>query len=245
MRGPASGDLSPDEAALWERFTSQRDPAARACLIERHLPVAHKMAAMLYAARADNSVEFDDYLQYARIGLLEAIDRYDPAREAGFATFASYRVRGAILNGISQSTELATQRAERHRLRREQLKSIGDETSTTDEGFTRMVDLTLSLAIGYLLEESGISESGQADRGSDPYQSFEIKRLRERMAELLTALPERERSIIRHHYFEHREFVVIAGMLEISKGRVAQLHARALQRLRDGYRESESVDKRV
>ncbi|HJX10080.1 MAG TPA: sigma-70 family RNA polymerase sigma factor, partial [Candidatus Binatia bacterium] len=86
---------------------------------------------------------------------------------------------------------------------------------------------------------------GQADRGSDPYQSFEIKRLRERMAELLTALPERERSIIRHHYFEHREFVVIAGMLEISKGRVAQLHARALQRLRDGYRESESVDKRV
>lgn len=234
-----------EEAALWTRFRSGNDPATREQLIEYYLATAQKVAAAIYANRFDNTVEFGDYLQYARIGLIEAIDRYDPTREAGFATFATYRIRGAILNGIERLTEISTQKAQRRRLRRERLKSIREEASASDDPFLRMVDLTLHLAIGYLLEESGVWKPGEADRSSDPYQTFELKRLCEHMHDLLGVLPERERSIVRFHYFEHREFIEIAEMLEISKGRVSQLHTRALKLLRDGYRELHGLDKSV
>lgn len=238
-------DSNPEEGALWKRHISGGDAGARNELVERYLPIAQKIAAVLYASRLDNSIEFADYLQYARIGLLEAVDRYDPQREASFATFATYRVRGAILNGIEKSTEVSTQKAHRRRLERERLRSVKDALPATDDAFMRMVDLTLNFAIGHLLEESGAWRPREADRASDPYLSFELKRLGERIKTLLETLPERERTIVRFHYFEHREFTEIAEMLDISKGRVSQLHARALQLLRDRYQALERCDKQV
>jgi RNA polymerase sigma factor FliA len=239
-------EAPPEEAALWQRYLSSQDGAARKLLIDRHLIVAQKVAAMLYASRYDDSVEFAEYLQYARVGLLEAIERYDPAREASFATFATYRIRGAILNGIERSTELATQRAQRRRLRRERLKSIHDDRDESeDDEFGRMVDLTLKLAIGYLLEESGIWKAEEADRAADPYVSLEVKRLGERLSMLVAALPEREQQIVRYHYFEHKEFVEIGSVMGLSKGRVSQLHVRALRLLREGYDTLNRFDQRV
>lgn len=239
-----SRNLSPDEAALWERYVARHDDTTRGEVIERYLGTAQKLAAIMYSHRPDDSVEFGDYLQYARIGLLEAIDRYDPVREASFTTFASYRIRGAIINGVEKATELAMQRAQRRRLRRERLKSLKDHEVARDQ-FARMVDLTLSLAVGYLLEESGIWNADEPDRAADPYVSLEMKRLAERLALLVNALPEREALIIRQHYFEHREFVEIADSLGISKGRVSQLHARALKLLRQDYTEAERVDRKA
>jgi RNA polymerase sigma factor FliA len=242
-----AGRMPEEEAALWARYLDARDNEARQQLIERHLPIAQTVAATLYASRVDNTVDFGDYLQYARMGLLEAMERYDPARGASFATFASYRIRGAVLNGLEKSTELMTQRAQRRRLRRERLKSIQEQPADAEQtdAFAQVVDLTLSLAIGYLLEESGIWKGAEADRASDPYQTFELKRLRERMTMLLQALPDREREIVRHHYFEHKDFIEISEALGLSKGRVSQLHSRALRLLREGYQALEQFDKRV
>ncbi len=243
---PESGKASTDEAALWQRYVSSQDGGARKVLIERHLITAQKVAATLYASRFDDSVEFADYLQFARVGLLEAIERYDPKREASFATFATYRIRGAILNGIEKLSELATQKAQRRRLQRERLKSIKEhESSPGEDAFARMLDLTLKLAIGYLLEESGVWKADEVDRAADPYVSLEVKRLGERMTLLVEALPERERQIVRYHYFEHKEFVEIGDALGVSKGRVSQLHARALRLLREGYDTLNKFNKRV
>src|SRR5688500_5950006 len=200
-------NLPTDEAALWALFKSNGDISARDELIQRYLPATQKIAATIYASRTDDTGDFEDYLQFARVGLLEAVDRYDPTREAAFETFATYRIRGSVLNGVEKWTELSTQKAQRRRLRRERLKSIRKRAASSDDPFARMVDLTLNLAIGYLLEESGVWKPGKADRASDPYQSFELKRLCESVSLLVRALPERERDLIRHHYLEHNEFI--------------------------------------
>lgn len=239
-----SRNVSPEESALWERYIAAHDPQTRVELIEHYMTTAQKLAAVLYSHRADDSVEFGDYLQYARIGLLEAIDRYDPTREASFTTFASYRIRGAILNGIERATEVSTQRAQRRRLQRERLKSLRENEVRGDQ-FARMVDLTLNLAVGYLLEESGIWKADETDRAADPYVSLEMKRLTERMSVLVKSLPEREATIVRKHYFEHKEFVEIGALLGISKGRVSQLHARALSLLRQRYAEADRFDRKA
>lgn len=241
-----AGKSPPEEAALWKRLVAHRDREARTRLIERYLITAKTLAAVLYASRYDDTVEFQDYLQYARVGLLEAIDRYDPAKDVSFATFASYRIRGAILNGIEKSTELAMQRAQRRRLRRERLKALKEENpASREDAFGRMVDLTLDLAIGFLLEESGVWKGEAADRAADPYVSLEMKRLAERIGLLMAALPERERQIVHGHYFEHKDFGEIGAMLGVSRSRIAQLHTRALRLLRDGYKSLDRFDRRV
>lgn len=235
-----------EEAALWKRFVSDRDSETRGRLIERYLVATRRIAAALYANRSDNSVDFGDYLQYARIGLLEAIDRYDPAKEANFATFATYRIRGSVLNGIEKATEQLTQRAHYRRMRQERLSSIKEQAdASTADAFARMVDLTLSVAIGHLLEDSGLWMADEADHSSDPYLLFELKRLRERLGILVDALPDRERQIIKHHYFEHKDFMDIAEIMGISRGRASQLHARGLKLLREGYQALSQFSRRV
>src|SRR5215468_7623359 len=106
---PDGGDESMH--ALWERFRDTRSVPLRGRLIERYLPLARAAAARFYRLRSDDSVPFEDYLQYARIGLVEAIDDYDPSREASFETYSSYRIRGAVLNGLGRESEVAAQRS--------------------------------------------------------------------------------------------------------------------------------------
>src|SRR5689334_236422 len=105
-------NVSDDDSArmLWERFRDSRERTLRGRLIERYLPLARAAAARYYRLRPDESVPFEDYLQYARIGLVEAIDDYDPRREASFETYSSYRIRGAMLNGLGRESEIAAQR---------------------------------------------------------------------------------------------------------------------------------------
>jgi RNA polymerase sigma factor for flagellar operon FliA len=209
--------------------------------------MTHRIAAGIYRRRVNNTVGFEDYLQLGRVGLLEAIDRYDPAREASFATFANYRIRGAILNGLEKATESAAQAADRRRARmRDRTQSLEHDEDRQEEGtsdpFAGMVDMTIMLAMGYVLEDDGQWNPAGAESAADPYRSLHLERVRARLNLLVDALPERERLIVRCHYFEHMEFQAIAAMLEVTKGRVSQLHARALKLIREGYEGLEVFD---
>lgn len=231
-----------DERALWHKYVSQRDPETRALLIDRHLKTAHRIAAFLYAQRFDNSVDFSDYLQYAKVGLVEAVDRFDPARGVIFATFATYRIRGAILNGIDSATELMAQRAYRRQVVKDRMESLRSDKGRGDNLFGEMVDLTIGLALGYILEDSGLWKESDESAAADPYRVYELKRLQQRLILVVGALPERERLIVKRHYFDHKDFGVIAAELELSRGRVSQLHTRALQLMREAYRSLSRFD---
>ncbi len=204
-----------DEAdrTLWERFTRSRALQLRVLLIERYLPLARNAAARYYRLRADDSVPFEDYLQYARIGLVEAIDDYDPGREASFETYSSYRIRGAMLNGLGRESEVAAQRnfwRTRLQERAELLPPVPDSDDVEYEG------------------DDIADEAVQAN----PHAAVEQVELLTLVGVLLEKLPERERELIRRHYFEQCEFRVIAHELALSPGRVSQLHAQALLRIR-------------
>lgn len=236
---------SESEASLWAQYRRTGEPRLRARLITTYQALTHGIAARLFGQRINDSMAFDDYLQYARVGLLEAIDHFDPSRgDATFATFASYRIRGSILNGLEKATEASAQSAQRRRARlRERTQSVGQLSSDSRPhrvlDFTGMVDVAILLAMGYVLEDSGQWNPAGADSGNHPYRSVQLERLRTRLKRLVDVLPERERTIVRWHYFEHMEFQDIGATLGISKGRVSQLHARALQLIREG---NESLD---
>jgi len=243
QQGSASAADPEPERSLWEEYGRTRQPETRQRLVQRYMDMTHRIAAHLFGRRFGNAVAFDDYLQYARVGLLEAIDRYEPAREASFATFAGYRIRGAVLNGLEQTTELAAQAAQR---RHSRLHERADSFETrdrddADDQFSGMVDITILLAMGYVLEDNGEWNPAGAS-GADPYRSVQLAAVRSRLIRLVDALPQRERLIVRYHYFEHMEFQAIGEVLAVSKGRISQLHARALQLIREGYEALEQFD---
>src|SRR3954470_6491881 len=112
------------ESALWQRLRDSGDALARSQLLDMHLPYARVVAAIYYSRRHHNEIEFGDYLQYASVGMLEALERYDPSRGVQFRTFAARRMHGAILNGLERLTEKQQQIAARQRLRGERVQDV-------------------------------------------------------------------------------------------------------------------------
>ncbi len=249
---PASAEAEPDAAdavldqARWAEYCRTRTQALREELVARYLNLAKIMAARLYQRRADNSVSFADYLQYARVGLVEAIDHFDPGRAVPFEAFSSFRIKGAILNGLESESEVAAQRAFWARRTRERFESLkehevqGDRRATLEE----LVNLTVGLALSHVIEHDD-GEPIDESLAANPYAVTELAQLKRAVRSMLPALPERERELIRRHYEEHVEFQQIAADWGVTKGRVSQIHAQALQRLRQLLRLKPKVDRRI
>lgn len=227
------------EALEQQLWTDYRNGVAQARerLITQYLPLAKRLAAALFARRRVDDVEFGDYLQLAHLGLLEAIQRFRLEGEAQFATFATYRIRGAILNGVAKMTEAGERISYLRRARRDRAASIADGVSQS-EGMTGLLDLIVSVALTCQLDDIAEHHAAEPSVGHDPYASRSYEETQRRLRRALESLPERERQIIYFHYFHQVGFDEIAGLLVLSKGRVSQLHKRALDLVRDGLGKS-------
>jgi RNA polymerase sigma factor for flagellar operon FliA len=237
--------LEREARALWDRYGVERDPQARAQLIEHYLPLARQAAARLFRQRADDSVPFADYLQYARTGLVEAIDHYDPGREASFSTYSAYRIRGAVLDGIRRETERAAQRTFWQTRDQERVDSLRPPPSrNSDEEIEALAGMAVGLALGFLLDHVPEELPDPAVQ-SNPYAAAELAQLRGLVRNAVERLPERERDIIRRHYFAQCEFRSIAQHLGVTPGRVSQLHSQALAHVRALLRAPPDFDRSV
>lgn len=234
-------DARAGEPALWAEFGRSGAAQAREQLISMHLPFARTMAAKLYAARTHREVEFDEYLQYARIGLMEAADRFDASRGFKFETFAASRITGAILNGMRSYSEIHEQVAARKRIVAERIGSLNAgapaiDPADTEAVFARLAEIAIGLAVGFALDETGMVRDEQAEPEllDRTYTGVELRQLKRRVRVLVEQLPERQRQVIACHYLQHLPFEEIAGRLGVTRGRVSQIHKEALARLRAG-----------
>ncbi|MGD9170794.1 MAG: sigma-70 family RNA polymerase sigma factor [Candidatus Thiodiazotropha sp.] len=231
------------ERKLWLATGQDNDNTARLMLIEHYAYLAKVNANHYYRNRPDDTVEYRDYLQYAMVGLLEAVHRYDPERGASFSTYANYRIKGALVNGLEKATEQREQAAFLRKYQRARVESIVNELEHAGEDlFSDMVGITIELALSFMLEDTGILQNEEVM--TDELFNGEVeKALSTHLDILVDNLPERDRLIIRGHYFHGVPFDELAKLLDISKGRVSQLHKRALQRIRAAYEMSQQLDK--
>ncbi|MBV1787713.1 sigma-70 family RNA polymerase sigma factor [Marinobacterium sp. D7] len=235
-------NLEISEDLLWENYLSTSDGRVRTLLIQRYTKIVKKISAVLFAKRTDDEIEFDDYFQFGMIGLIESIDRFMPDKGASFETFASYRIKGAILNGIEISTEKRSQIAFRSRLKRERIESIATSSDRRPALFEEMVELTLGIAISVMLDDTGLVEDQNEYTDDTSYSHSEIIQLKHLLLNIVSGLPERERKIIEYHYFHQTSFESIATILDVSKGRISQLHKRALEMIKDKLNERSMDD---
>jgi RNA polymerase sigma factor FliA len=232
------GEDHADEHALWERY--RRDPCSidRSALVKRYMPYANMLAAKYYAGRHIYEIEFEEFRQYAMIGLIESVDRYDPAYGAMFKTYAGHRIRGAILNGIEKYNEQQQQISVRSRLREERKKELMSQVNEEQQDpFARLVDTAIGLAIGYMLEDSGLFQTSEPGYEDNAYRQYELDELARLVRGLVDTLPEQERAVIRSHYIEQMRFDEIAVRMNLTKGRISQIHHRALKRMREHHQQ--------
>ena len=246
---PATTTLAAgEEQALWRDLRATSSASARAQLVTLHMPYARVLAATYYARRFHDEIEFGDYLQYASIGLLEALDRFDPDRGAQFRTFAARRMHGAILNGLERLSEKQQQIAARQRLRAErveaakQLAGGSPGTLAGDKLCDYVAEVGLGLALAWLLEGTAMVEVTERAESVPFYRQAEMRQVRERLVRAVDALPAQERTVIRSHYLQELPFDEVAATLKLTKGRISQIHKQALLRLRASVSEHVGID---
>jgi len=193
--------------------------------------------------RAQLGIEGDaeDLLAFAYEGLLEARQRFDASRGVQFKSFAYYRVRGAILDGVRRMAYLPRRAYARLKasealdLEGEQAvearAALGSAAASDVEGGLRAIDGILGrVAAAYCTAASAQEEESEPN---NPEYSLIVRERRTRVQRALAVLPEQEKYLIQGHYIEGRNFDELAKELGLSKSWASRLHTRALARLRE------------
>lgn len=223
-------------------------------LLKQHQPMVRRMALQMLA-KLPASVELDDLIQAGMIGLLDASTRYQDNRGAQFETFASQRIRGAMLDelrandwgsrGLRQSArkvEGAIQALE-HRLGRAPTEGeIAKELKMTLDAFQGLLQEIQGCQLLYVEDFSadGDSDSPFLDRHAsdarserdDPLAQLLESGFRHQLVDAIAELPERDRLLLNLYYEEELNLREIGAILEVSQSRVCQLHSQAISRLR-------------
>jgi RNA polymerase sigma factor FliA len=246
---PGNNDAAQKESEkLWRRFATGSEAEIREQLIEHYTGFARMLAAKSYARRQIAELEFADFLQLALVGLVEAIDRFEPGRDIRFESYASARITGAILNGVAKSTDRQEQINLRTRLRRQRSDSLYE--SDTQEGtssplFEKLADFAVGMAVGYMLEDSGMFQQAEQASAPSAYERTEFKQLCEIVRRLVELLPEQQRRIVKYHYFHGHTFERIAELVRLTVGRISQLHKKSVQGLRKLFRQYGALNDRL
>jgi len=244
-----------NESLLWQQYRDNGDQQAKDALVLKYLYLAKYIAGRI-AISVPAGVDRRDLVSWAVVGLLEAVEKYDPARKAKFSTFASHRIKGQIHDGMRNLDWLP--RLQRQRVKKvdataEKLRAslgrdprpeeIADEIGTdVDE----VLDSLSKLASAELLsldqpiknphlmsdERELTLESVVKDPGKSPLEVAERTTTLDALAEAISKLNENQQKVIYLYYNEGLTLKEVAQVLDLTEGRVCQIHKEAIGRLR-------------
>lgn len=239
-----------DVNALWLRYKETRDGGARDALVEQYMPLVRMVAGRL-SVGLPNQVEVDDLESFGLFGLLEAMERFDPGRGVKFETYASTRVRGAIIDGLRAETWAPALRQKARQLDEMENRlenQLGREPSDGEvaEGLGLTVKelhrrrgevgaaLLVSLDDVVPGDEDGLTVGDRLTDQESPNPETQALQEERRaiLAEAIETLTEKERLVVTLFYFEGLTAKEVAMVLRLSVARISQLHSKALLRLR-------------
>lgn len=242
-------------AKLWQEFKQSGDENARCQLIQRYAHLVSITAGRLFGP-LPAGVERDDLIGAGVLGLVKAVDQFDPERGIKFETYAITLIRGAILEMLrgddwvprlirdqQKQLKAAYMRLEarlgRPATEEEIAEELGISTEKLDKLLTNIGRSTLlsldDLRLGS--EQQRLADLLPAD-APGPLESVSLRERRRALAEAIDKLPERERTVVALYYHEGLTFKEIGQVLSVSESRAYQLHAQAVTRLR-GYLDNE------
>ena len=234
---------------LWEDYARLKTPDLREKLILEYAPLVKVVAGRLSMYLGYN-VEYEDLVSYGVFGLIDAIDKFDRNKEVKFETYASLRIRGAILDQIRKMDWIPRtirQRQKQIDTAMKELEQRNGRPPTDAELAAYMgisedefldwqnqvkADNIISLN-EYVEQGNDISSEKSISSGFDtPESVIEKSELKEMLEEALELLTDKEKKVILLYYYEELTLKEISRVLEVSESRISQLHTKALQKMK-------------
>ena len=224
-------------------------------MLRQYSPLVRRLAHQMMAKLPAN-VEVDDLIQVGMIGLADALSRFDPAQGVQIETFATQRIRGAMLDELrgadwlsrgsrkqQRDIEKAVHRLEQRLGRAPHESEIAAEMGLSLDDYQDMLGKVRGTQLIYLEDMSGdegdhdFLDRHVADNGSDPQHLLQDDRMRHALVDAIKKLPEREQLVMSLYYEEDMNLKEIAAVLGVTESRVCQLHSQSIARLRVKLRE--------
>ena len=250
----------PNEAEVWQCVV-KGDMDARQKMIKQYVYlVKYVLNRLVTHPHLDQDVlDFDDLFSAGSIGLINAVDKFDPGREVKFITYAIPRIRGAIIDELRAIDWLPRSLRQKvnklqntyAQLENQLLRPAKDEEVSSHMGLTLddLRDLLSSASRAVVLsldEELRLSDESRTTRGDQAVRPEHTSRdllAREEMIEILKSsiqgLPEKERLVVAMYYYDDMTFKEIGKVLSVTESRVCQLHTKAMTRLRARLKDME------
>ncbi len=241
-----------DEAGrskLWESYAKTKSPEIREKLILEYAPLVKLVAGRLSMYLGYN-VEYDDLVSYGIFGLIDAIDKFDSMKAVKFETYASLRIRGAILDQIRKMDWIPRTIRQKQKKIDGAIKEIEAATgrAATDEeiaanlgisdedyfAWQSQMKITNVVSLNEFMESGSEVPAEQTEqrRFESPEEVIEKTELKKILQQALELLTEKEKKVILLYYYEDLTLKEISNVLEVSESRISQLHTRALQKMK-------------
>lgn len=238
-----------DKQKLWETYRKSPTPEMREQIILEYAPLVKVVAGRLSMYLGYN-VEYEDLVSYGIFGLIDAIDKFDMQKDVKFETYASLRIRGAILDQIRKMDWIPRTVRQKQKKIDEAIRNIEMRTgkNATDEQVAgelgleqeELTEWQSRLKITNVISLNEFLEQGQEPvmdaRGnshfSQPDYVVSESELKQVLEEALEVLTEKEKKVILLYYYEDLTLKEISKVLEVSESRVSQLHTKALLKMR-------------
>ena len=234
---------------IWDRYMRTKETELRDQLILEYINVVNLVAGRM-GMYLGYTVEYDDLVGYGIFGLIDAIDKYDMAKNVKFETYASLRIRGSILDHIrkldwvprtlrqkQKKMDAVSSKLEEELGRPASDQEIADELGLSldeYEGWKSEAELSSLISLDDYLEQGN---EGRLDafgsRFVGPEAAVEQEEMKKMLTEALMTLTEKEQRVVTLYYYEDLTLKEISEVLEVSESRVSQLHTKALKKIKD------------
>lgn len=235
----------------WKKWRENRNKQAYEHLVESYLPLVEYVANRL-SISLSTAVNKEDLISYGRFGLLDALNKFDYKRKLKFETYAIWRIRGAMIDGLRQEDWLSRSLREKTKKIEEAYSKLEQQLlrSVTDEELCEHLNITMSelhkmlsdtaLANMLSMDDPILDEEGESSRHTlvadrkeeEPEDILDRKQTKAILTEAIDRLPENERLVVNLFYYEELTLTEIARIMDLSPSRISQLHSKAVYRMR-------------
>jgi RNA polymerase sigma factor for flagellar operon FliA len=250
---PAAKTLGPVDE-LWTEFKSTGSARARDELIVHYAPLVKYVAARV-AIGLPNNVDQEDLASAGILGLMEAVNKFEPDRGFKFESYAAARIRGAIIDDLRSLDWVPRSVRSQARKVEEALSKLQDKLgrTPTDEEVAEEMDVTvrklrsiyakvstiLFVSLDRLMSVGDKGDSGMSlvdtlvdTKAEDPLASVEEKEMKQFLVKSIASLPERERTAITLYYYEGLSLAEISQVVGVSQARISQMNAKSVMTFR-------------
>lgn len=221
-------------------------------LIEEYAPLI-KFIAQKIAVRLPSNIEIDDLISSGVIGLMDAIDKYDPTRDNKFKTYAEFRIRGAILDELRAQDWVPRSIRDKSKLLDRTTAQLESEMGRipTDEEISQALNMNMTEFYDLInqvrpvsllpihdtqnfndVDKKSLMDILEGSKLNNPHTQFNLKVVKDIITQAIEELPERQRLVLSLYYYEDLNLKEIGKVLRVTESRVSQLHAQAVSRLR-------------